>query len=73
MLGMLAMASAVRADEPTKEDKNDPDRLICRWEEKIGTRLVTNRRCATKAQWDEARRLNRRAIEHAQNLRYKSF
>ena len=73
---MLAIAvvtsSGAYAEEAAKKDK-DPDALICRYERKPGTRLVTTKRCLTRAQWADMQRQNRLAIDIAQTTRYKSF
>jgi hypothetical protein len=72
VLAAAATSSAVYAEEAAKKDK-DPDELICRYERKPGTRLVTTKRCLTRAQWADMQRQNRLAIDIAQTTRYKSF
>jgi len=54
------------ADDPIK---GDPNRLICRREPILGSRLGTNRRCMTAAEWAQVRLDNRMRIERAQKDR----
>lgn len=68
----LALPVVAQADEPVKK-KPDPNRQICRYERKLGTRLVTTKRCLTAAEWRQIERQNRLAIDIAQTARYKSF
>ena len=72
ILAAAAATPAAHAEETPKKDK-DPDALICRYERKPGTRLVTTKRCLTRAQWADMQRQNRLAIDIAQTTRYKSF
>lgn len=69
--GLSIAANAQEADH-NKADKNDPNKLICRSEPVLGSRLAKNKRCMTKAQWDEDRRQNRLQLEQSQNTRYKN-
>ncbi|MET0377251.1 MAG: hypothetical protein ABW128_23705 [Rhizorhabdus sp.] len=72
LIATFALSSAAFADEGAKKDKDDPDRLICRSEEVTGSRLVKQKRCLTKAQWAEDRRIQKLAIDKAQTTRYKN-
>ncbi len=72
LLASFAVSSAAHAQEAEKKDKADPDRLICRSEEQTGTRLGKHKRCLTKAQWEEDRRLSRQEIDKSQMGRYKN-
>jgi len=47
----------------------DPNQMICRSEPIPGSRLRGARRCATRAQWIEQRRLERQYVEKAQTSR----
>jgi hypothetical protein len=64
--------AAFAAESGTKKDKKDPDRLICRSEEVLGSRLAKNKRCLTAAQWDEERRAQRTLIDRAQATNFKN-
>jgi hypothetical protein len=47
----------------------DPNQIICRSEQAIGSRLRWNRVCATRAQWIEHIREDRQYAERAQTNR----
>ena len=47
---------------------NDPNEKICENIVPVGTRLARKRVCATRAEWEERRRLDRQAVEQAQKL-----
>jgi hypothetical protein len=65
---ILALAStAAVAGEPAKEQApGDKDKLICRTEADLGTRLGGTRVCLTRDQWAERRRQAREATEQGQ-------
>ena len=69
---MLLLSSTViaGAQSPSAQDRSkgtkDPDEWICEKQTVIGTRLATRRVCATRAEWDERRRLDKEAIDKAQ-------
>lgn len=58
-----AAAAAGAANAP------DPNEIICRSEQAIGSRLRWNRVCATRAQWLEHIREDRQLAERAQTNR----
>jgi hypothetical protein len=64
LFAMLAPASA--GAKPRAKEQLDPNRMICRTEEELGSRLSRKRRCLTAAQWDEIRRDERMVIERGQ-------
>jgi len=73
LIAAAGLSVAVNAEEAAqKTDKNNPDKLICRSEPVLGSRLAKSKRCMTKAQWDEDRRLTRLQLEQNQNTRYKN-
>ena len=47
----------------------DPNEIVCRLDDAIGTRLRGVRRCATRAQWAEFSRLERQYVEKTQTNR----
>lgn len=57
-------AIAMRSSD--NEEVGDPNRIICRTEEQIGSRLSKIRRCHTAAEWSEIKRENRRVIDKVQ-------
>lgn len=46
----------------------DRDEKICESIAAIGSRLAKKRICATRAEWEEKKRLDREAVEQAQKL-----
>ena len=47
----------------------DPTEIVCERVEQIGTRLVGDRVCMTRAQWAEQKRLNREQVNQMQTQR----
>lgn len=52
-----------------RAETGDGNRIICRRESVTGSRLGTNRRCMTAAEWASVRQDMRERIEHAQAYR----
>jgi hypothetical protein len=64
LLGSVVSVPAHAADKPKA---NQPaDRLICRDQDEIGSRLRTRRICMTKQQWDQARRDAQESVDLGQ-------
>lgn len=62
-LGYAFSAAPILAEgTPAK----DPNERICEKETVVGSRLATRRVCATRAEWEEKRRLDREAIDRIQ-------
>ena len=53
-------------DAKKAEDAKDATRMVCRYEEMPGTRFRSAKICQPKSAWDEARRLDREAVEQIQ-------
>ena len=68
----VSFSTAAFADEGEKKDGKDPDRMICRSEPQIGSRLAKKKVCMTAQQWQEQRRLSRMEIDRTQSNRYVS-
>ena len=73
MLGYLvalAMAGTAPAEAVASPPANttDPNEKICEDIVPLGSRLAKKRVCATRAEWDERRRLDREAVSQAQKL-----
>jgi hypothetical protein len=60
---------AAPAAAQTKDDNTAAaaDKVICRNEEVIGSRLQSTRVCLTKAQWAQRRREDRETVTRVQN------
>lgn len=59
----LAPTSALAEQGPSPKDPNE---RICEKQSVVGSRLATRRVCATRAEWEEKRRLDKEAIDRAQ-------
>lgn len=81
-LGILGMAPAENSDTKgttkvrivedqmaNKEDMGDPSRVICRKQNVTGSRLGSQRVCATAAEWAARKQQSRQSIERAQSQR----
>lgn len=67
---LLADAGTSGTQAPTtKADAADPNKVICRRIEVIGSRLDSKRVCRTKADWEAEQALNRQTLEQGQNMR----
>ena len=68
------VALAMMSPAPTEAvatsaaSSTNPNEKICESIPVIGSRLAKKRICATRAEWDERRRLDREAVEQAQKL-----
>ena len=73
MLACLVAISgpALANDKTDKSAKKqlDPNRIICRSEEEIGSRLQTQRTCMTAMQWADVEREQRRTVERVQQYK----
>ncbi|MGL3822102.1 hypothetical protein [Sphingopyxis sp. R3-92] len=49
-----------------KAKSRDPNEVVCRKEQVLGSRLETRRVCMTRSEWAEANRVDRGALERAQ-------
>lgn len=56
---LLAPSTAVAGQ--AKDDKYDPNKIICKKTKATGSRLVTERVCLTRKQWNE---MSARTQEH---------
>jgi len=64
-------APAAEAAPPKHKDGRDPNEVVCKTTEVIGTRLGGGRICKTRAEWAETRRDAHDATDDAQrNAQY---
>lgn len=68
LLGVMLLASlAASASARPAEKKNlDPNRVVCRSEEVVGSRLQTRKTCMTAMQWDQLEREQRATVDRIQ-------
>lgn len=64
---VLITATSASAREPKKA--TDPNKVICRTSEAIGSRLQTKKTCLTSTQWNQMEREQRDTVEKVQSLR----
>lgn len=69
-LSVLALAAPAMAQTAPKKPA-DPNKMICRSEPVIGSRLESTRRCMTAQQWTDLQRETRQTIERVQRTEYK--
>lgn len=61
----LTVAPAA-AQEGAKAKKRDPNEIVCKKEEVLGSRLQTRKVCMSRAEWAEQRALDRQNVERSQ-------
>lgn len=67
LAGCVALLPAVVSAADSKQSKlKDPNEVICRKEEVLGSRLQSRKVCMTRAEWADALRENRGNVERAQ-------
>lgn len=69
-LGVLVIseiALAQGASAPARSGpNNDPNQIVCRTQQRIGSRLDRNRVCRTRAEWAQIREQERQVVERVQ-------
>lgn len=68
---VLAVAMTIAATPPAPAQTQaragyDPNEKVCESIPVIGSRLARKRVCASRAEWEEKKRLDREAVEQAQ-------
>ncbi|UVO50448.1 hypothetical protein M0208_07930 [Sphingomonas sp. SUN019] len=66
LCALAVVASPVAAKERDKSKTSDPNRMICRTEQVIGSRLQSKRTCLTAMQWDQMEREQRETVDRVQ-------
>lgn len=70
---LLADSGSSTTQAPTtKTDASDPNKVICRRIETIGTRLDAKRICRTRAEWEAEQQANRQDLERNQTSNWKN-
>ena len=62
----------VVVNDATEEKGLDPNRIVCRREEVLGSRVQSRRVCRTAAEWEAKQLEDRQSIERSQTVRWKS-
>jgi len=66
----IAQAPAPQPQKVEPAKKNPLDKVVCRTEQTVGTRLGGHRVCATVREWQEQQQANREALEEIQQKGY---
>lgn len=69
LASLVFVVAPAAAQEIDKKKVSDPNKVICRSEPVIGSRLQTSRTCLTRQQWLERDRETRRTVERIQDLK----
>ena len=62
----VAQTPAAAPQAPVEAKKNPLDKIICRTEDTVGTRLGAHKVCATLREWKDQEQENREALEKIQ-------
>ena len=65
-VSLISAPSPAFAQAPPSSPTADPNEKVCENIAAIGSRLAKKRVCATRAEWEERRRLDREAVDQAQ-------
>jgi hypothetical protein len=68
LIAALAITSAPPTEQSKPKTPLDPNEKICETVKPLGSRVVTKRVCATRAEWADYRRQDRDAIDKAQRV-----
>jgi hypothetical protein len=60
------VATSATAQDDSKRKARDPNEVVCKKEEVLGSRLQTRKVCMTRAEWAEQRQLDRQNVERSQ-------
>jgi hypothetical protein len=64
--GVGSLSAPLMAEEAKPKPAKDPNEKVCEKQSIVGSRLATRRVCATRAEWEEKRRLDKDAIDQGQ-------
>ena len=60
------VATSAAAQDGAKRKTRDPNEVVCKKEDVLGSRLQTRKVCMTRAEWAEQRQLDRQNVERSQ-------
>lgn len=63
---LALVATSASAQEGAKPKTRNPNEVVCKKEEVLGSRLQTRKVCLTRAQWAEQRLIDRGNVERSQ-------
>ncbi|QXQ05110.1 hypothetical protein KX816_12555 [Sphingosinicellaceae bacterium] len=65
----LSATAPALARSQTDRKPQDPNRIVCRTNEVLGSRLQTQKTCMTASEWDRLEHSQRETVERVQSLR----
>ena len=65
----LAQALADPPATKTREIRGDPEQIVCRSEQEIGSRVSRRRVCRTRAEWAELQAQQRDVVDEVQRFK----
>lgn len=69
---LVALSAPAFAEESTDKSKTkDPNRMVCRYTEVIGSRLQAQKTCMTAMQWTQFEREQRNSVDRVQQQRVR--
>jgi hypothetical protein len=72
-LGLLAASPALAHPEDSdKHTATDPNKVVCKTEDVIGSRLQTQKHCMTVAQWTALQHEDYKVMDRVQGRSYQS-
>lgn len=63
---LLSIAAAPAAAKEEKSKPRDPNEVVCKKEDVLGSRLQTRKVCMTRAEWAEQRQITRQDVHRTQ-------
>ena len=63
---MFSFSSAGQSAPAPSAGQANPNEVVCEKVQRIGSRVAFKKICATRAEWDEKRRLDRETTDQAQ-------
>jgi len=65
----ILLAGAAQAGEPAGGSSRNPNKIVCRTTQQVGSRLAKDRACHTLAEWEDLRRQSKKVVDDIQNSR----
>jgi transposase-like protein len=63
---LLSLVATSATAQQSKPKPRDPNEVVCKKEEVLGSRLQSRKVCMTRAEWAEQRQLDRQNVERSQ-------
>ena len=66
IIAVSLISVTATAQETPKHKDLDPNEVVCKKEDVLGSRLQSRKICRTRAEWAEQRQLDRQNVERSQ-------